>query len=156
MVYVNNDTPVKIYCKEHHLTFETTPDTHLRGAGGCPLCTKSVGEVEIYKWLSEHAIPFETQKVIPNENMFCKRQYLTVDFYLPDLNLIIEMNGEQHYRYVEHFHTKDWTLEDQQIRDDTLRAYCKTHRINLLEIKYDEIDCIPKILAKAIKKHGKR
>ena len=88
--------------------------------------------------------------------MFCKRQYLLADFYLPDLNLIIEMNGEQHYKYVEHFYTKDWTLEDQQIRDDTLRAYCKTHRINLLEIKYDEIDCIPKILAKAIKKHGRR
>lgn len=156
VVYVNNDTPVKIYCKEHHITFETTPDTHLRGSGACPLCTKSVGEVEIFKWLSEHAIPFETQKVIPNENMFCKRHYLTVDFYLPDLNLIIEMNGEQHYQYVEHFHTKDWTLEDQQIRDDTLRAYCKTHKISLLEIKYDKIDKIPQILAKAIKKHGKR
>lgn len=156
VVYVNNDTPVKIYCKEHHITFETTPDTHLRGSGACPLCTKSVGEVEIFKWLSEHAIPFETQKVIPNENMFCKRHYLVADFYLPDLNLIIEMNGEQHYQYVEHFHTKVWTLEDQQIRDETLRAYCKTHRINLLEIKYDEIDCIPKILAKAIKKHGRR
>ena len=156
VVYVNNDTPVKIYCKEHHITFETTPDTHLRGSGACPLCTKSVGEVEIFKWLSEHAIPFETQKVIPNENIFCKRHYLVADFYLPDLNLIIEMNGEQHYQYVEHFHTKDWTLEDQQIRDDTLRAYCKTHRINLLEIKYDEIDCIPKILAKTIKKHGRR
>lgn len=156
VVYVNNDTPVKIYCKEHHITFETTPDTHLRGSGACPLCTKSVGEVEIFKWLSEHAIPFETQKVIPNENMFCKRHYLTVDFYLPDLNLIIEMNGEQHYQYVEHFHTKDWTLEDQQIRDDTLRAYCKTHKISLLEIKYDKIDKIPQILAKAIKKHGRR
>ena len=156
VVYVNNDTPVKIYCKEHHLIFETTPDTHLRGAGGCPLCTKSVGEVEIYKWLSEHDVPFETQKKLPNENMFCKRQYLTVDFYLPDLNLIIEMNGEQHYQYVEHFHTKDWTLEDQQIRDNTLRAYCKTHKISLLEIKYDKIDKIPQILAKAIKKYGKR
>lgn len=156
VVYINNDTPVKIYCKEHHLTFETTPDTHLRGAGGCPLCTKSVGEVEIYKWLSEHDVPFETQKKLPNENMFCKRHYLVADFYLPDINLIIEMNGEQHYQYVDHFHTKDWTLEDQQIRDDTLRAYCKTHRINLLEIKYDEIVRIPKILAKATKKHGKR
>ena len=155
VVYVNNDTPVKIYCKEHHITFETTPDTHLRGSGACPLCTKSVGEVEIFKWLSEHAIPFETQKVIPNENMFCKRHYLTVDFYLPDLNLIIEMNGEQHYQYVEHFHTKDWTLEDQQIRDDTLRAYCKTHKISLLEIKYDKIDKIPQILAKATSKHRK-
>lgn len=156
VVYVNNDTPVKIYCKEHHLTFETTPDTHLRGSGACPLCTKSVGEVEIFKWLSEHAIPFETQKVIPNENMFCKRQYLVADFYLPDINLIIEMNGLQHYQYVEHFNTKDWTLEDQQIRDDTLRAYCKTHKISLLEIKYDKIDKIPQILAKAIKKCGKR
>lgn len=156
VVYVNNDTPVKIYCKEHHITFETTPDTHLRGSGACPLCTKSVGEVEIFKWLSEHAVPFETQKVIPNENMFCKRHYLTVDFYLPDLNLIIEMNGEQHYQPVEHFNTKDWTFEDQQIRDNTLRAYCKTHKISLLEIKYDKIDKIPQILAKAIKKHGKR
>ena len=156
VVYVNNDTPVKIYCKEHHITFETTPDTHLRGSGACPQCTKSVGEVEIFKWLSEHAIPFETQKIIPNENMFCKRHYLVADFYLPGINLIIEMNGEQHYQYVEHFHTKDWTLEDQQIRDDTLRAYCKTHKISLLEIKYDKIDKIPQILAKAIKKHGKR
>ena len=156
VVYVNNDTPVKIYCKEHHITFETTPDTHLRGSGACPLCTKSVGEVEIFKWLSEHAIPFETQKVIPNENMFCKRHYLVADFYLPDINLIIEMNGEQHYQPVEHFNTKDWTFEDQQIRDDTLRAYCKTHKISLLEIKYDKIDKIPQILSKAIKKCSKR
>lgn len=156
VVYVNNDTPVKIFCKEHHITFETTPDTHLRGSGACPLCTKSVGEVEIFKWLSEHAIPFETQKIIPNENMFCKRQYLVADFYLPDINLIIEMNGLQHYQYVEYFNTKDWTFEDQQIRDDTLRAYCKTHKISLLEIKYDKIDKIPQILAKAIKKYGKR
>ena len=156
VVYVNNDTPVKIYCKEHHITFEVTPDTHRRGAGGCPLCTKSVGEVEIYKWLHEHSVVFETQYKLPNENMFCKRQYLLADFYLPDLNLIIEMNGEQHYKYVEHFYTKDWTLEDQQIRDETLRAYCRDHRINLLEIKYNEIGRIPKILAKAIKKHGKR
>ena len=152
VVYVNNDTPVKIYCKEHHITFKTTPDTHSRGAGGCPLCTKSVGEVEIYKWLHEHSVVFETQYKLPNENMFCKRQYLLADFYLPDLNLIIEMNGEQHYQPVEHFNTKDWTFEDQQIRDDTLRAYCKTHKISLLEIKYDKIDKIPQILAKAIKK----
>lgn len=156
VAYVNNDTPVKIYCKEHHLTFETTPDTHARGARGCPLCTKSVGEVEIYKWLHGHGVVFEAQYKLPNENMFCKRQYLVADFYLPDLNLIIEMNGLQHYQYVEHFNTKDWTFEDQQIRDDTLRAYCKDHKVSLLEIKYDEIDHIPKILAKTIKKYGKR
>lgn len=89
------------------LLFEVLPDSHVRGAGGCPLCTKSIGEVEIYKWLHEQNITFETQKQLPNESMFCKRQYLVVDFFLPNFNLIIEMNRVQHYRKVEHFNTKD-------------------------------------------------
>ena len=154
--YVDNDTKGTIICREHHCSFITDPWTHLRGSGACPLCSSSKGEALIRTWLENNKVKFDTQYKLPNENMFCKRQYLLADFYLPDLNLIIEMNGEQHYQYVEHFHTKDWTLEDQQIRDDTLRAYCKTHRINLLEIKYDEIGRIPKILAKAIKKYGRR
>lgn len=136
--------------------FITDPWAHLRGSGACPLCSSSKGEALIRTWLENNKVKFDTQYKLPNENMFCKRQYLLADFYLPDLNLIIEMNGEQHYQYVAHFHAKDWTFEDQQVRDDTLRAYCKTHRINLLEIKYNEIGRIPKILAKAIKKHGRR
>ena len=56
---------------------------------------------------------------------------------------------------MEHFNTKDWTFEDQQIRDETLRAYCRIHKVKLLEIKYDEVDRIPKILAKAIEKFRK-
>ena len=154
--YVDNDTKGTIICREHHCSFITDPWTHLRGSGACPLCSSSKGEAIILTWLENNKVKFDAQYKLPNENMFCKRQYLLADFYLPDLNLIIEMNGEQHYKYVEHFHTKDWTFEDQQIRDETLRAYCRDHRIDLLEIKYNEIGCIPKILAKAIKKHGKR
>ena len=154
--YVDNDTKGTIICREHHCSFITDPWTHLRGSGACPLCSSSKGEALIRTWLENNKVKFDTQYKLPNENMFCKRQYLLADFYLPDLNLIIEMNGEQHYQYVAHFHTKDWTLEDQKIRDDTLRAYCKTHKISLLEIKYDQIDKIPQILAKATKKHGKR
>lgn len=154
--YVDNDTKGTIICREHHCSFITDPWTHLRGSGACPLCSSSKGEALIRTWLENNKVKFDTQYKLPNENMFCKRQYLLADFYLPDLNLIIEMNGEQHYQPVEHFNTKDWTFEDQQIRDDTLRAYCKTHKISLLEIKYDKIDKIPQILAKAIKKCGKR
>lgn len=47
-------------------------------------------------------------------------------------------------------------VPNQQIRDDTLRTYCRDYGVNLLEIKYDEIGRIPKILTKAIKKYGKR
>ena len=154
--YVDNDTKGTIICREHHCSFITDPWTHLRGSGACPLCSSSKGEALIRTWLENNNVKFDTQYKLPNENMFCKRQYLLADFYLPDLNLIIEMNGEQHYQPVEHFNTKDWTFEDQQIRDDTLRAYCKTHKISLLEIKYDKIDKIPQILSKAIKKCSKR
>lgn len=154
--YVDNDTKGTIICREHHCSFITDPWTHLRGSGACPLCSSSKGEAIIRTWLENNKVKFDTQYKLPNENLFCKRHYLLADFYLPDLNLIIEMNGEQHYQPVEHFNTKDWTFEDQQIRDDTMRAYCKTHKISLLEIKYDKIDKIPQILAKAIKKHGKR
>ena len=154
--YVDNDTKGTIICREHHCSFITDPWTHLRGSGACPLCSSSKGEALIRTWLENNKVKFDTQYKLPNENMFCKRQYLLADFYLSDLNLIIEMNGEQHYHPVEHFNTKDWTFEDQQIRDETLRAYCRDHRINLLEIKYNEIGRIPKILAKTIKKYGNR
>lgn len=154
--YVNNDTKGVIYCREHHYSFMVSPDTHIRGAGGCPYCVGSIGEVHIRTWLENHHISFEPQFKIPNENLFCKRQYLCVDFYLPRQNMIIEMNGEQHYRYIDYFHnTKGdgWSFEDQQIRDDTLRTYCKEHCISLLEIKYNQVDDIPTILTKTIKLH---
>lgn len=158
-VYVNNDTKGIIFCREHQCSFSVSPGTHLRGAGGCPYCVGSVGEVFIRTWLETHNVLFEAQYKLPNENLFCKRQYLCVDFYLPAQNMIIEMNGEQHYMYVNHFHNSKkrdgWTFEDQQIRDDTVRVYCKEHHIFLLEIKYTQIDDIPKILAKFVKEHKK-
>ena len=153
-VYVNNDTKGLVICKEHHYSYMITPWGHLRGAGGCPFCTGSEGEVHIRTWLENHHINFVPQYPIPNENLFCKRQSLRVDFYLPDFRMFIEMNGEQHYKYIACFHQDSWTFEDQQIRDESLRQYSKRHNVRLLEIKYDEIKKIPKILSDALIKNA--
>lgn len=154
--YVDNDTKGIIICREHNFAYEQDPWTHLRHAGGCPICTGSEGEVHIRKWLEDNNVTFTPQYKIPNENSDCKRQYLVADFHLPDYNLIVEMNGEQHYKYIAHFHDgrEQWTFEDQQIRDQTLRTYCQDHHINLLEIKYDEINKIPQILKRTLKKYS--
>lgn len=150
--WVNNDTKGTIICREHHHAFVTDPWTHLRGSGGCPYCTGSEGEVIIRTWLENHNVHFEPQYRIPNDNPQCKRQYLQADFYLPDYNLIIEMNGKQHYQNVPHFHSNArWTFEDQQIRDETLRIYCRKCKIHLCVVKYDQLKCIPSILNAAIK-----
>lgn len=154
--YVDNDTKGIIICREHQHAYEQTPWAHLRDAGGCPFCNGSEGEVHIRTWLENHDIQFIPQYQIPNENLFCKRQYLVSDFWLPDYNLFIEMNGLQHYKYIAHFHDGKgrWTFEDQQIRDETFRKYCQDHRYNLLEIKYDQINKIPQILERTLKKYA--
>lgn len=153
-VYVNNDTKGLVTCKEHHYSYMITPWGHLRGAGGCPFCTGSEGEVHIRTWLENHHINFVPQYPIPNENLFCKRQHLMIDFYLPDYRMFIEMNGEQHYKYIACFHQDSWTFEDQQIRDESLRQYSKRHNVRLLVIKYNEIKNIPKILSAALIKNA--
>ena len=153
-VYVNNDTKGLVTCKEHHYSYMIDPWMHLRGAGGCPFCTGSEGEVHIRTWLENHHVNFVPQYSIPNENLFCKRKHLMVDFYLPDYRMFIEMNGEQHYKNIAYFHQGGWTFEDQQIRDESLRQYSKMHNVRLLVIKYDEIKKIPKILSAALIKNA--
>lgn len=151
--YVNNDSLVWIRCCLHDHWFKTTPDNNLRTANGsCPVCsaefTETQGEAEVRRWLLKHdIINFKQDEVtLPNENPRCRRQYLRPDFWLPDYNLFIEYNGEQHYEDVDYFFNDDFTFEDQQIRDQTLRDYCQRHGHRLLEIPYWDFQRIGEIL----------
>jgi hypothetical protein len=157
--YVNNDSLVWIRCCIHDHWFQQTPDNNLRTVNGsCPICSiefrESEGEAEIRRWLLKHGITnFKQDEVtLPVEDPRCKRQYLRPDFWLPDYNLFIEYNGEQHYEDIEYFHTGGWTLEDQQIRDEAVRRYCHDHHHRLLEIPYTDFDNISEILAKTLLK----
>ena len=57
---------------------------------------------------------------------------------------------EQHYEDVDYFFNDDFTFEDQQIRDQTLRDYCRKNNIQLLEIPYTEFDKIDEILTNTL------
>ena len=70
---------------------------------------------------------------------------LRFDFYLPDYNLLIECQGEQHKRWIEGWQTKK-DFEDLQIHDKRKKDYCKKNNIKLIEIWYNEIDKIEEIL----------
>ena len=68
---------------------------------------------------------------------------LPFDFYLPQYNLCIEFDGEQHF--IPHdFNSKETeekkleNLKIVQLRDQTKNDYCKNNGINLLRIRYDE------------------
>ena len=78
------------------------------------------------------------------------KRYFQVDFYLPDGNVVIEYNGEQHYMPVESWEGVPGFLK-QQKRDATLRKYCKKHGYRLIEIPYTELRHIEEILEQELK-----
>ena len=127
---------VCIICPEHG-EFWQTPGRHIYG-DGCPACgqnlnTKSKSEEEIENLLIKYNIKYVSQKAIPSK--VNPSGWLYADFYLPELNTIVEYNGEQHYRKVNIWEKH---YDRQQARDEELRQYCKDNNIKLIEIRYDE------------------
>lgn len=140
--YFRHDVPVIIICPEHG-EFEQRPDSHWQG-NGCQKCGKSHGELSIQRFLEENNIKYIDQYEIDidkNINISGKAQ---IDFYLPDYNLAIEYNGEQHYRPI-HYFGGQISFNRQQKRDMFVRNYCEENKIKLLEIKYSDIDLITKL-----------
>ena len=141
--YVNFKTKVCIICHKHG-NFWQSPSNHIKGHG-CPNCKKSLGEQQIIKVLEFYNIDYEQQKKIPNTSLFCNNRYIYVDFYLPKYNLIIEYQGEQHYRPIRWFGGVE-QFNKQQERDNAVRQYCKDNKIKLLEIPYAKQQNVSEII----------
>ncbi len=75
---------------------------------------------------------------------------LSYDFYLPNYNLLIEYQGEQHEKYTLVFHTSKEDFNKQQEHDKRKKDYAKENEIELLEIWYWDFDNIEEILNKQI------
>ena len=150
--YKGYDRKVTIICRQHG-AFEQEVVVHLKG-WGCPFCKRSIGEERVSRFLVEHDIEHIEQYRIKNDNLFCENTIMIVDFYLPNQNIIIEYNGQQHYIPLNVFGGIE-RFEGQQERDMSLRQYCKEHKIRLIEIPYTDYDNIETILTKElnIKKH---
>jgi len=135
--YINDRTDVTILCSEHG-PFEQTPSNHKSGSG-CPKCNESKGELQIRTYLEENSISFEQEKTF--KDLPRKR----FDFYIKELNLCIEYDGEFHYKEYNKFGSKPTLLKSQE-RDKLKNQYCKDNDINLLRIPYWDFKNIEKIL----------
>ncbi len=63
---------------------------------------------------------------------------LELDFYLPELNVAIEVQGAQHYQFTPHFHATYEDFQAQLRRDEVKKQRCLDYGITLLEV-YDEL-----------------
>lgn len=95
----------------------------------------SKGEDELRILLKEE-YPYFT--VIEQYTIKVGRQNLFLDFYLPQLSLAWEFDGQQHFTYTKHYHKTKKGFDESQRRDTIKDKYCKDQGITLIRIKYNE------------------
>lgn len=142
--YEGYNQVINIICKKHGF-FEQKVGNHLSGSG-CINCKNSKGEVYIKNILDKYNINHESEKRFDN----CKdKRSLPFDFYLPNINMLIEFDGIQHYEAHEFFGGEE-AFEKTKIRDEIKNEYCLNNNIKLLRIPYYEIENIESILKKEL------
>ena len=125
-------TPICVICKKHG-EFYSRPD-HLRNGHGCPICKESSLERTIRMCLKNaniNAIPqYHNTKLLKKQSL---------DFYLPDYNIAIECQGEQHFKH--HFYeiykkshniTPKESLNYIQELDRRKKEICDNNNIKLI------------------------
>lgn len=127
VVYKNNKTPVVIICPEHG-QFKKNPNAHVSSKSGCPACIESKGEKTLRVFFEKHGLSYIREyKIRPHLYRY--------DFYLPDFGILIEYNGQQHYKPIDVFGGEDGfrkTLE----RDKEKRIIAKNNGYPLITLTY--------------------
>lgn len=95
-------------------------------------------EEYIIKILQKEKIKFQREKTYPD----LKFGYYRFDFFLLQYNLLIEVDGAQHYKFSKIFHKKRQDFLKAQERDRRKNSYALSHNIPLYRIPYFEIENI--------------
>lgn len=109
----------------------------------CSLCKFSKGEIAIYNWLYYHKYNFVYEMKFDGLVGYGK-QLLSYDFFIPELNLLIEFQSEFHDGNGNYYIRKD--LKKRIAYDNKKRKFAQQNNIELLEIWYYDYDNINEIL----------
>lgn len=139
---VNQKSKFTIKHKICDFSFDTTCTRYFWHKNGCPKCSRSKGEDKISEILNKNNINFVCEHKING----CVRIFpLRFDFYLPDYNLLIEYQGNQHYRANPRWGGED-ALKKCQESDAYKKKFALDNNYDFLEIPYWEFGNIEKIL----------
>lgn len=126
--YVNVMTKIEFKCPKGHM-FKIRPNDFKNGYR-CPICnSSSYGEDIAFNFLHEKGIFFEAEKTF-EDLIGLGGGNLRFDIYIPNMNVAIEIQGEQHFEY------DDFLTHNVFEHDEIKRDYCKKNNIKLFEIKY--------------------
>lgn len=123
--YKGINSKVKIFCTVCKKYFYQSPYYHVSKGHGCPCCNFSHLETEISVILQKYNIEYDPQYKLDRQKL---------DFYLPQYNVGIECQGEQHFQpsFSRNKEKAEKFLHDNIARDIKKATKCKERGIKLL------------------------
>lgn len=145
VVYTGNKNKVEIICKTHGSFFQK-PNGHISSRQGCRFCSESRGEVAVESYLKEHGLKYIREYRI-------KPALYRYDFYLPELKVLIEFHGQQHYKPVEIF-GGEIAYQSQIKRDAAKKKLARSNDLTLIVLSYLDLsdNSVKKALVRKLKK----
>ena len=133
--YINSHTRLLWECKHGHKWLANP--TNIKSKKWCPFCNSSQGEKKINDFLIKNNIIFEKEKRFND----CKNiKKLPFDFYLSEHNILVEFDGEQHFKPTRfnscsNEYANEMFLKIKQ-NDELKNKYCIDNNIQLIRIPY--------------------
>ncbi len=90
---------------------------------------------KVYKLLKEI---FPRNIILKEHYVNYKGTRLFYDFYIKDLGILLEVQGEQHTRFIKHFHDDKQKLIAQKNRDNLKIEYAQENEISFARFNFDE------------------
>ena len=155
----STNSKLVLRCNIHNVTWDTTSVSNFVNSNGvfCPECSRhnkrSNGEKycysEVLKYVDSTNISSDTEITFSDPRFYNVTNTILPDIYITvpgESDIIIEYDGEQHYRFVEHVHREFERYIRQVRRDQFLETYCKENNIKLLRIPWKDENRIPEII----------
>ena len=150
-VYVNTDNYIAVECKICNNKWKSTFYRIKNLNSGCKICRGNLSKSEsnIFNYLNDKKMQFIHQKRY-NE---CKNILpLPFDFYLCNINLLLETDGPQHCQLTKFNDTKE-KLENQFKKDMIKNLFTFNNNISFTRFSHKcKFECIQKIISECIEK----
>lgn len=122
----------KCLCDCGHIAYVAARDLTLDWTSSCGCLKESKGCNIITNFLDKNKILYIKEYKFSD----CKDiRPLPFDFYLPDYNICIEYDGQQHFRPVQSWGGEK-TFQNTKKHDKIKNQYCKNNNIRLIRIPY--------------------
>lgn len=124
--------------------FQNVIDITKRGYISCKACDDNISTPNkiMYHLLSQLDIDFETEKSFDwGINKYGNK--VKYDFFVKSKNMVVEMNGLQHY--LRPFHENGRTLEEEQENDSLKREFALSNNINnyiIIDARFSDYEYI--------------